>query len=254
MALTVPEICEEIRADFKRRRITHQIAADKIGTTKQTVSNQISGRKRFSQNMAKKFCDAFGYSIAWLLYGEGEMFAPGRGYAGRDSETGLPYFVGNFDGVFKEGRTIRMAERLIEILNNKVAISAFRAYINEDYEEYEKLRDMLENAYSYNVPLITNNPAKTQAFRRMREYFTDVETKAAKELVIIEQKAALGEIIDVDAELERFKRRIILIKDSYKDEALKAHPELKEEEYLPETERQHIKELIPEKYRKSDEE
>ena len=50
------------------------------------------------------------------------------------------------------------------------------------------------------------------------------------------------------------KRRIILIKDSYKDEALKAHPELKEEEYLPKTERQHIKELIPEKYRKSDEE
>ena len=139
-------------------------------------------------------------------------------------------------------------------MNNKVAISAFRAYINEDYEEYEKLRDMLENAYSYNVPLITSNPAKTQAFRRMREYFTDVETKAAKELVIIEQKAALGEIIDVDAELERFKRRIILIKDSYKDEALKAHPELKEEEYLPKTERQHIKELIPEKYRKSDEE
>ena len=43
--LTTQEICQEISADFKRRRITHQIAADKIGTTKQTISNQISGKK-----------------------------------------------------------------------------------------------------------------------------------------------------------------------------------------------------------------
>ena len=75
--LTIQEICDAISKDFKRRRITPQIAADKIGTTKQTITNQISGKKRFSQNMAKKFSDAFGYSITWLLYGEGEMFSDG---------------------------------------------------------------------------------------------------------------------------------------------------------------------------------
>lgn len=76
--LTTQEICDAISKDFKRRRITRQIAADKIGTTKQTITNQIGGKKRFSQNMAKKFSDAFGYSIIWLLYGEGEMFSDGN--------------------------------------------------------------------------------------------------------------------------------------------------------------------------------
>lgn len=75
--LTIQEICDAISKDFKRRRITHQIAADKIGTPKHTVTNQLSRKKRFSQNMAKKFSDAFGYSITWLLYGEGEMFSDG---------------------------------------------------------------------------------------------------------------------------------------------------------------------------------
>ena len=72
--LTTQEICDAISKDFKRRRITHQIAADKIGTTKQTITNQISGKKRFSSDMAKKFSEAFGYSIIWLLYGEGDIF------------------------------------------------------------------------------------------------------------------------------------------------------------------------------------
>ena len=249
MALTQAEICQEISKDFKQRRITHKIAAEKTGISKQTISNQLSGKKRFSQNLAKKFSDAFGYSIIWLLYGEGEMFEEGRGYTGRDEGTGLPYFVGNFDSIFNEGRKIKVAERLIEILNNKVAISAFRAYINEDYDEYDKLLAMLESSYSYNVPMLTRNPAMTQAFRKMCEFFTDVETKAAKELVIIEQKAALGEIIDVDAELERFRRRIVLIKDSYKDTAFEKHPELKESDYVSDSEKLAIKELMPEKYR-----
>lgn len=72
--LTVPEICDAISKDFKRRRITHKIAAEMIHTTKQTISNQLTGKRRFSQNMAKKFSDAFGYSLPWLLFGEGKMF------------------------------------------------------------------------------------------------------------------------------------------------------------------------------------
>lgn len=76
--LTTQEICDAISKDFKRRRITHQIAADKIGTPKHTVTNQLSRKKRFGERLAKKFSDAFGYSITWLLYGEGEMFSDGN--------------------------------------------------------------------------------------------------------------------------------------------------------------------------------
>lgn len=215
MSLTTSEICAMITADFKKRRITHKVAADRIGTTKQTISNQISGKKRFSKNMAQKFSAAFGYSLAWLLYGEGEMFIPGHGYLGDDGETNTPYFVGNFEPVFKESRTIQMAERIIEVLNNKVAISAFRAYIDGDYEQYHELIKILEHDYAYDLPqIVWKNPELTQKLRRIRQFFTEAETQAAKDLVLIEQNAANGEIIDVDAELERFKKQLLQIKEN----------------------------------------
>lgn len=215
MPLTTAEICAMIAADFKKRRITHKVAADKIGTTKQTISNQISGKKRFSKNMAQKFSSAFGYSPAWLLYGDGEMFLAGHGYIGKDGENNLPYFVGNFEPILKESQTIRMAERIIEILNNKIAIEAFRAFIKGDYEQYHELIEILESDYAYNLPqTIWNNPDLTKRLRQTRQFFTDAETAAAKDLVLIEQKAANGEIIDVDAELDRFKEQLLKIKES----------------------------------------
>ena len=54
---------------------------------------------------------------------------------------------------------------------------------------------------------------------------------------MIEQKAAQGEIIDVDALVDRFRKRVIWIKDANKDVALEKHPELKLEEYVTEEER-----------------
>lgn len=249
MALTTKEICEEIAADFKRQRITHQKAAERIGTSKQTISNQISGKKRFSQSMAKKFSDVFGYSIPWLLYGEGEKYKEGHVSFVIDAKEGMVYYSSNLDQILKEQRKLQVAYRLLQILNNKVAISAFKAYLDGDYEEYETLRDKLEHDYAYDLPRFLNNPKATNAFRWTRQFFTDVETKAAKELVVIEHRAANGEVIDVDAELERFRRRIILLKDAYKDKAFEKHPGLLEEEYLPESEKVAIKELMPEKYR-----
>lgn len=249
MALSTKEICSVIASDFKRQRITHQMAAERIGTTKQTISNQISGKKRFSQAMAKKFSDQFGYSIPWLLYGEGEKYKEGHVHLVLNAQDEKVYYSGNLETVLKEGRKLRMAERLLQILNNKVAISAFNAYLAGDYEEYETLLDKLESDYAYDLPHYLSDPKAANAFRWTRQFFTDVETKAAKELVRIEHQAASGEIIDVDAEVERFKRRVILIKDAFKDKALENHPHLTEEEYQPESEKAAIKELIPENYR-----
>lgn len=140
---------------------------------------------------------------------------PGHGYIGVDSETRVPYFVGNYEPVFKESRTIQMAERIIEILNNKVAISAFRAFIDGDYDQYHELISTLEHNFGYDLPqIVWKNPELTQKLRQIRQFFTDAETQAAKELVLIEQKAANGVIIDVDAELERFKKQLLQIKEN----------------------------------------
>lgn len=70
---TPAEICEAIALDFKRRRMTHKMAAERIGKTKSSVSNQISGKKPFSKGMAELFADAFTYNIDFLLYGKGEL-------------------------------------------------------------------------------------------------------------------------------------------------------------------------------------
>lgn len=222
MALSTKEVCKAITEDLKKRRYTHKMAAEKIGTTPQNMSNMLSGRRQFSRNMAQKFSEQFGYSIEWLLYGEGEMFEAGHGhfYTEHDEANNVAslYYIGNYEPILKEGRKLRAAERLLEILNNKVAIAAFQAYIEEDYEKYEELRDILESDYSYNIPLtVRNNPKATEALRNMRKFFVDAETASAKELVIIEQRAAAGEIIAVDAELERFKKKLLILQDAYKD-------------------------------------
>ena len=253
MAKTLQEICEAIAADWKARRITHQIAADKIGTTKQSISNVISGKKkRISTNLAKKLSEAFGYDERFLLYGEGELYAEGHGVmvnSGRNADTGLPqlYYIGYQDQPFKYGRQLRVAERLIEILNNKVAISAFHAYMNEQYDEYAELIEILESDYAYNSVIHGVEPRVFNAMKAMRQWFTDVETKSAKELVLIEQKAASGELIDVDAEVERFRRRVIWKKNTYKDAAKERHPELNLETYLTDEELRDMRRLEPEK-------
>lgn len=84
--LTPREISNAISADFKRRRITHKIAAEMSHTSIQTISNQLTGKRGFSLNMAKKFSDAFGYSVTWLLFGEGEMFGNGKGFESKNNK------------------------------------------------------------------------------------------------------------------------------------------------------------------------
>lgn len=250
MAISIEQICKEIKADFKERRITQQFAADQLHTSKQTIANQLSGKKKFSANMARKFSDAFGYSLEWLLYGEGYIYKDGMGAGGVNAD-GLPYYyLSNVAALLNEGKKLRLAEKLIDILNDKVAISAFRAILHDNYQEYEDLSAILESRYAYNIPqAVARDPRATQALRYTRQYFTDVETKSAKELVIIEQKAALGQIIDVDAELQRFRRRLLLIKDSYKDKAFEEHPDLNPATYVTDEETNEIQELVPEKYR-----
>ena len=246
MARTAKEIRDAISSDWKFRRITHQIAADKVGTTKQTISNQMSSNKPFSVKMAHKFAEAFGYDECFLLYGKGDLYAEGCGMfyirTGKDADTGMPalYYMGYENDSFNYGRKLRVAKRIIEILNNKVAVSAFNAYMREDYEEYDKLIKILESDYAYNCVIHGVKEEYFKAMQAMRQWFTDMETKAAKELVIIEQKAAKGELINVDAEVDRFRRRVIWKKDAYKDVAHEHHPEINPDEYVSEAEHEEM--------------
>ena len=244
-SLSVKEICEAVSADLKERRITQQKAAEMIGTTKQTVANQLSGKKRFSSNMAQKYCDALGYSIEFLLYGEGPLYAPGR-LIWHPRPGTFPELLGRQDDpVMKQSRLLTHAAHILEIMNDKVAIESFEKAVAGEDEEAETLIDILTNRYCYDVPVLLKDPKVTKAFREMREFFRRAEIASAKELVQIEQKAALGELIDVDAEVERFRKRVLWIKDSFKDDAAKAHPDLNLDEYVTPEDRAIIQPVSP---------
>ena len=66
-------ICKAIAVDFKVKGLTHETAAGQLGCSKQTVSNQISGKKKFSLKTAQKYAETFGYNLEFLLFGKGEL-------------------------------------------------------------------------------------------------------------------------------------------------------------------------------------
>jgi DNA-binding XRE family transcriptional regulator len=234
--LPLKEICTEISSDLKSRRITQKLAAEMLGTTKQTIANQLSGKKRFSINMAKKFCDKLGYSIEFLLYGRGPLYAPGK-YLWHSRPGTFPELLGREnDPVMRESYNCHNAAHILEIINDKVAIECFEKGVAGDYEECNRLMKILTSRYCYDIPAMTKDPRITKAFREMREWFRKAEVESAKRLIIIEQKAALGEIIDIDAELERFKERLLIIKRNNSEAALKAHPEISPNDYMTEEE------------------
>lgn len=231
-ALDIKERCKTISSDLKSRRITQKQAADLIGTTKQTIANQLSGKKRFSVNMAQKFNEKLGYSIEFLLYGQGPLYASGR-LIWHPIPGSFPELLGRADDpILKESAICKTAMHLLEIINDKLAIECFEKCLRGDIEESNRLMDILVDRYGYDIPMLSSDSKRTNEFREMRQWFRKVEVLSAKKLILIEQKAAKGEIVDVDAEVERFRERLISIKNSYKGEAQNEHPEISLDNYL----------------------
>lgn len=71
---TPEEVLKSVSADFKRRGVTHETAAQKMGYgSKQTLSNLLSRKKYLSGLQALKFHEAFGYNQKYLMSGEGSL-------------------------------------------------------------------------------------------------------------------------------------------------------------------------------------
>lgn len=239
--LNIRDICKTVSADLKSRRITQKQVAEMVGTTKQTIANQLSGKKRFSDNMAQKFSDFLGYNPNFLLYGFGPLHLPGRLECHPNPAPTPLLFAAIDDNMIQESLNCRTAAHILEIINDKLAIECFQKAISGNHEESNKLMALLESRYCYNIPLLTKDPKITLAFRQMRNNFRHFEILSAKKLVIIEQKAALGELIDVDAEVERFRERLLWIKDSFKEDAIQKNPEISIDNYLSDDEKEALK-------------
>ena len=59
---------------FIEKNITLNDIAEKFGVTTVHIGHLLNGKKQFGRGTAKKWHEAYGFSIAWLMTGEGSMF------------------------------------------------------------------------------------------------------------------------------------------------------------------------------------
>ena len=79
--LSPEEVMQTIAVDFKKQRITHAVAAQRLGFgSKQTLSNIISSHRYMSRYHAEKFVEAFGYSFEFLTSGVGDLYPDEQDY------------------------------------------------------------------------------------------------------------------------------------------------------------------------------
>jgi len=150
---TTQEICEAIAIDFKRRKISHQEAAERIGKTKASISNQISGKKPFSKGMAELFATAFNYNIDFLLYGKGELFGINADDFSRYSVSSIA--ADNLDSSLLP-HLIEAADSIIHLSQNKNAIDTWNSLMMGDFEEYKShIINLSTNSTSRPISLVS---------------------------------------------------------------------------------------------------
>lgn len=75
MSLSPREVKRYVANDLKARSFSRSTAAELLGMGKQTLSNLLSQQTYFSRGMARRFNDVFGYSVSFLMTGEGSEMA-----------------------------------------------------------------------------------------------------------------------------------------------------------------------------------
>lgn len=73
------EIASEVRGELSRRRINSAMAARMLGVTQGSITNLWNGQRPFGSNVAKKWSDTFGFSVPFLVSGEGPIMKEGSG-------------------------------------------------------------------------------------------------------------------------------------------------------------------------------
>lgn len=215
--LSVQDICATLKQDFKARRMTYADVAEKIGTSAQVINNQMQGKRQFSKALVQKLTEKFGYSTDFLLFGTGKLYADGKGFI--DWNDNPPTYRGNLKPVFQQCTAIKVAQRLLDILNNKVAIAAFDAAMDENEDEYKTLLRRLKDDYGYFDNIYGSlTPEGRKVWAQFRESCTQIETAAAKELIRIEYNIKENKNVPdefLEFETEKFRNKVKQIVDAF---------------------------------------
>ena len=166
-------ICKAIAVDFKVKGLTHETAASQLGCGKQTVSNQISGKKKFSLKTAQKYAETFGYNLEFLLFGKGEL----NGSQHITSVNEVESKASDEEPTVAElKKQVRLARRLFRIMNNPDAIAAFEAVMAGDDKKYVSLFKKLHYDFGWQVSI---GAVDSDFMDRLRRLLAEVQERRA---------------------------------------------------------------------------
>lgn len=205
-------ICKAIAVDFKVKGLTHEIAASRLGCSKQTVSNQISGKKKFSLKSAQKYAETFGYNLEFLLFGKGELNGSLPATPVSDAES-----TGSEEGpsVDELKRQVRLAKTLFRILNNPDAIAAFDAVVSGNEKRYAVLLSKLHNDYGWDLSVEEIDRDQVDSVRKFL-----VEAQGWRLMGLIEKINHVcggGGYMSAQSMLDVCKTEILKLTDEYPD-------------------------------------
>lgn len=73
------KIAEAIKKDIENRGLTQQEVAGLLETSQAYINQVLNGTKRIGRKKAEQLHNLFGYSVSFLLTGEGELNNVGKG-------------------------------------------------------------------------------------------------------------------------------------------------------------------------------
>ena len=203
-------ICKAIAVDFKVKGLTHETAAGQLGCSKQTVSNQISGKKKFSLKTAQKYAETFGYNLEFLLFGKGEL----NGSQQITSVIEVESKASDEEPTVAElKKQVRLARRLFRIMNNPDAIAAFEAVMAGDDKKYVSLFKKLHYDFGWQVSI---GAVDSDFMDRLRRLLAEVQERRAMILAErLDREYARDGEVSIQALLEDCKEDLLNFQEEH---------------------------------------
>ena len=101
---------------FRERGLRQEDIAGHLGCSQANVSCYLSGRRNFGRRTAEKWSNEFGFSVSWMLTGEGSMFDSNPiGIASPASENQAEFVVESSTGAkfYRKGDKLFMTVKLV---------------------------------------------------------------------------------------------------------------------------------------------
>ena len=203
-------ICKAIAVDFKVKGLTHETAAGQLGCSKQTVSNQISGKKKFSLKTAQKYAETFGYNLEFLLFGKGELNGSSSGLISVDE---VPSVRDSDEcSTSISVKQLKQIRNLLRVLNNNDACNAFDAVLAGDEGKYKTLYEKLRRDFGWELGLV----ADQEYLDKIRRVLSDVQESRAKILAsYIDDVMTSGGFYRIQTLMDDCKNDILRLQKEY---------------------------------------